>query len=279
MSEEKNRRQEGAGARVTEEEVSRDEISFSFGENWLDYSANLSEEQIAEAVRDLRKLLTLDDLQGKTFLDVGAGSGVHSVAAMMLGAERIVSVDRDENSIASCERLKERNNLDRWEIRSGSILDPEFVESLGRHDVVYSWGVLHHTGAMWQAIENASTLVNDDGLFAIAIYNKRFTSNFWLWYKQLYNRGGALTKKLMTWYLFLPRAVVRALRLKHPLRDVRGMSIYYDAVDWAGGLPYEFATFDEIRDDLEKKGFELINSTRTTQIGCNEFVFRKKSAQ
>ena len=75
--------------------------------------------------------------------------------------------------------------------------------------------------------------------------------------------------------IVVPRVLIRVIKRKHPLRESRGMLIYYDAIDWAGGLPYEYASFDEIVSFLEGKGFVLLRGTKTQSIGCNQFVFTK----
>lgn len=254
-------------------------VSFSFGENWLNYIESLDVEKYKEAKQSLQNLLGLSSLKGKSFLDVGCGSGILSLAAIELGAERVISIDVDSKSVEACEQLKQRiNNPANWIILEGSILDRVLVNKLEKSDVVYSWGVLHHTGAMWQAIDQVSNLVKDNGLLAIAIYNHASTSNFWLKFKRFYNKSGELTKIFMVWSIFLPRVIVRILKLKHPLREKRGMSVYYDAIDWVGGLPYEFASFEEVQSYVENKGFTLVNSKRTNSIGCNEFVFKKTKA-
>lgn len=252
---------------------SSETISFSFGENWLEYSKDLTPEMVTQARAGLSALVP--EITGKTFVDIGAGSGIVSLSALESGAKEVVSLDRDENSVASCRRMHARSPVPHWKIITGSILDESFVKTLGTFDIVYSWGVLHHTGSMWTAIRNAASLAKPGGIFVIAIYNKTITSPFWLWYKRLYNRSGSLMKSVLAWLLFLPRAVIRALRFRNPITGDRGMNIYYDAVDWAGGLPYEYASFDEIKSFVEPLGFRLEHSTRTNRIGCNEFVFRK----
>lgn len=257
--------------------VNSNRITFSFGENWLNYLEQIDQSALDNARDGLAALLPDNAIEGKSFLDIGCGSGIHSLAATQLGASSIISIDVDPASVAACRQTRQQlGQPDGWQIHEGSILDQAFVDSLPTAEIVYSWGVLHHTGDMWTAISNASSLVKTDGLFAIAIYNKTSTSRFWLWYKRLYNRSNALVKQLLVWALVLPRAAVRLLRGKSPLRSRRGMSVYYDAIDWAGGLPYEYATFDEIADFCRDLGFRLVHSTRTSATGCNEFVFRKE---
>ena len=95
-----------------------------------------------------------EDLDNKTFLDIGCGSGIHSLAAFLSGAKLIVSFDYDPQSVAATRILhRKAGEPKNWKIMQGSVLDEEFLRTLGHFDFVYSWGVLHHTGQMWQAIK------------------------------------------------------------------------------------------------------------------------------
>ena len=137
---------------------------FGFGENWARYIRQISEANIIAATSDLAALLTLPSLTNLTLLDIGSGSGIHSLAAMRLGAT-VTSFDYDEHSVACTRALREQfagEAAARWNVvGQGSILDETFVASLGYFDVVYSWGVLHHTGAMRRAIASRVTCVTD----------------------------------------------------------------------------------------------------------------------
>lgn len=253
-------------------------VTFSFGENWLNYLTVLNEKRFQAARQSLVDLLGLADLTNHTFLDIGCGSGLFSGAAVVLNAQTVTSVDVDLQSVTACRQLKAQlGEPPQWSVLHGSILEQSLLAELSKSDIVYSWGVLHHTGAMWQAIENAATLVNDDGLLAIAIYNRHWSSGFWLWFKQRYNRSGKWGKRLLVWSLFAPRVAVRTLKGKAPLEGPRGMSIYYDAIDWAGGLPYEYASVEEIVRFCSAQGFVLQNTICTKSTGCNQFVFRKQA--
>jgi len=253
-----------------------EQITFSFGENWLNYVKTLDEEKFREARHSLADLLGTDNLAGKTFLDIGCGSGIFSLTALDMGAQAVISIDVDPKSVQACHEVKQSTEVAQWNILEASILDQDFVKHLPKADIVYSWGVLHHTGAMWQAIDNVAKLVKGGGLFVIAIYNQHWSSSLWLKFKKVYNQSGDFIKKLMVWLLLVPRVAVRVLKGKPPLKDRRGMSVYYDAIDWAGGLPYEYAPFDEVVAFCQRRGFVLRNSIRTNSIGCNQFVFEKR---
>ena len=253
-----------------------EQITFSFGENWLNYLDSLTQERFREAQHSLVHLLQTENLTGRVLLDIGCGSGLFSAAALSMGAYSVISIDVDPKSVQACEQIKQQvGATDAWVIQQGSILDDAFVQQLPVVDIVYSWGVLHHTGAMWQAITNAATRVKPGGLFVLAIYNRHRSSDFWLKFKQIYNRSGNVIQKLMLWSTFAPRAAMRLLKGKDPFKGERGMSIYYDAIDWAGGLPYEYASFDEIVRFCATQNFTLVNAIRTNSTGCNQFVFKK----
>lgn len=169
---------------------------FAFGANWARFLSVLSEERISEAERSLLGMLGESSLEGKTFLDVGSGSGLFSLAARRLGA-KVRSFDFDSNSVACGEELKRRYFPDdaSWEISTGNALDPEWLASLGQWDVVYSWGVLHHTGAMWEALANVAPMVKSEGKLFISIYNDQGRrSRIWHWVKKRYSSGSRLTK-------------------------------------------------------------------------------------
>lgn len=254
-----------------------EKITFSFGQNWLNYLSTVEEAELAAARTSLLTLLQVENLQGRSFLDIGCGSGLFSAAALALGATTVTSVDVDPNSVAATQKLQARLPVAQpWQILHGSVLDRAFVQQLPKAAVVYSWGVLHHTGNMWPAIENAISLVADGGLLTIAIYNRTRSSGFWWQFKRLYNRSNPLMQQALVWYVFAPRAVVRLLKGKSPTKGDRGMSIYYDAVDWAGGFPYEYASFDEIVNFCARFGLTLTNAIPTKGTGCNQFVFRKQ---
>lgn len=116
------------------------------------------------------------------------------------------------------------------------------------------------------------------GRLFIAIYNDQgWVSRYWTAVKRLYN-SGLVWKLLMTLlhlpYLFGARYVVRLLTGR--LRIERGMSIWYDMLDWLGGYPFEVSTPEQMLLFYRDKGFVLTNlKTCKGRHGCNEFVFIK----
>jgi 2-polyprenyl-3-methyl-5-hydroxy-6-metoxy-1,4-benzoquinol methylase len=161
---------------------------FEFGKNWSAFLRLLNDERIEEAERSLCEMLEVHDLERKTFLDIGSGSGLFSLAARRLGAT-VSSFDYDSNSVACTQALKQRYfpNDSNWTIQQASVLDENYVRSIGKFDVVYSWGVLHHTGDMWTALKNAGDAVEDGGMLFVAIYNDTGSqTRRWRWIKRTY---------------------------------------------------------------------------------------------
>jgi len=271
-------------------EVSRGE-RFEFGKNWSRFLALLDDERIANAENSLKAMLGLEDLRGKSFLDIGSGSGLFSLAARRLGA-RVHSFDYDPHCVACTMELKRRyaNGDADWRIEEGSALDSDYVRSLGSFDIVYSWGVLHHTGQMWQALDNARLPVAADGLLFVAIYNDTGSQTArWKRIKRTYNNLPRLLRLPFTFIVISPlemKSLIYHLltgRMRQYARSwtrsstERGMSRWRDIVDWVGGYPYEAAAPEEIFDFYRARGFELVKlKAGGVGLGCNEFVFKKK---
>jgi|TARA_A100001035_G_scaffold183729_1_gene146330 SAM-dependent methyltransferase len=265
---------------------------FEFGKNWSQFLRLLNEDRVNLAEESLCRLLEVDTLENKTFLDIGSGSGLYSLAARRLGA-KVHSFDYDPQSVSCTTELKSRYFPEDgdWTIESGDALDQKYLNNLGKFDVVYSWGVLHHTGDMWNALHNASQLVDSNGFFYVSIYNDQGgRSKRMLKIKKIYN----LIPNGLKWIIWMPMLI--KLWWRNTLRDLiqdgkffstwrnyaqveaRGMSAFTDVIDWVGGLPFEVAKPEEIFDFFAERNFVLKRlKTCGGGIGCNEFVFKKLS--
>ena len=262
---------------------------FPFGRNWASFLELLDEERIVEAERSLAEKMGRERIAGATFLDVGSGSGLFSLAAMRLGARSVHSFDFDPDSVACTQELRRRYfpEAAQWTIEQGSALDPEYLRSVGQWDIVYSWGVLHHTGEMWRALDLVTGAVAPSGRLFIAIYNDQGSlSSVWTSVKRLYNRGGPAGRRALascpTTLFAVCWSISSAERTPSPLprlSHMRGMSMMHDWKDWLGGYPFEVAKPEAIFEFFRARGFSL---TRLTTCGggqgCNEFVFERTAA-
>ena len=263
---------------------------FEFGENWSRFLSTLDEAKVERAEESLKAMLEVEDLAGRSFLDIGSGSGLFSLAARRLGA-RVHSLDYDPNSVACTNELRRRffPGDAGWVAEEGSALEEEYIRSLGLFDVVYSWGVLHHTGDMWRALANAALPVAPAGKLFVAIYNDTGSQSArWKWIKRKYNELPRPLRLPFTLAVIAPdeaKAVARSLLKGRPGEYVkswtrydenRGMSRWRDIVDWVGGYPYEVARPEEIFDFYRARGFRLARlKAGGVGLGCNEFVFVK----
>lgn len=256
-------------------------IAFNFGDNWRAFSEkSLDAERLEQAVVSLDELIGREKIKGGTFLDIGCGSGIFAIAASLIGAGKVIGIDISQESITTSMKNKVWFAPDKEiDFLHKSIFDKDMHE-LGPFDIVYSWGVLHHTGDMSRAIEIASGMVapHAESLFVIAIYNKHWSSGIWKLIKRLYNSVPKFLQRGMIWTFFLVIAAAKfAVTRRNPFRKKkRGMSFYYDVVDWVGGYPYEYATTDRIVTLVEAQGFTCTKVVEAgVPTGCNEFVFRR----
>jgi hypothetical protein len=264
-------------------------MRYGFGKNWEEFvQREFSETRVQAAQKHMLRVLKRSSLEGLSFLDIGSGSGLHSLAAFRAGASRIVSFDYDEDSVRTTRLLHERAGRPaHWSVGQGSVLDPTYMRALEPADIVYSWGVLHHTGEMWKAIENAALPIAPNGVFYIALYTSDvYTARSpakWLEIKQRYNRAGPLRKRMMEWGHALHETILPALiRGRNPLTILsgsdqdRGMTYWTDVKDWLGGWPMEFAGISETKRFGNDLGLELLNILAGE--ANTEYLFRRRGA-
>lgn len=248
---------------------------FSFGANWQAFLRTVDESSVQSAAQTLSSML--GNIASKTFLDIGCGSGLLSLAAHRLGAI-VHSFDYDPKCIECTLALQNRFGVS-WPVEQGSALDSAYMSRLGQFDIVYSWGVLHHTGNMWQAFENVIPLAKRK--LWIAIYNDQgWRSRYWYAVKRIYNSGIVGRSTMVAAHLPYVGVRLASRALRGRLSLDRGMSLWYDYIDWLGGYPFEVATPADVQAFFEQRGFALEKLVNIhPRHGCNEFVFTKPETE
>lgn len=265
------------------------DLRFNFGENWSEFQdKKVNSRTISEAKKSLREWTGLNDLTGKKFLDIGTGSGLFSLAAWEMGAEKVYSFDYDKVCVECARRMQKRavrTPTENWIIEQGDVLNIDYMKQFyGQYDIVYSWGVLHHTGNMQRALDLAAKCVQEKGLLFISIYNDQGKmSELWKRVKKTYNKVNDRNKKMLILlsgiYLYGFKRAIQIVKSERPkvLKDARGMDEYIDLVDWVGGYPFEVATAEKIIIFYLNRGFLLkkLFAPKRNYGGCNQFVFVK----
>lgn len=245
------------------------EKHYEFGKNWLKFNhRNVNEIRIQNACECLQKLCGgKENIAGKVFMDIGCGSGIHSLAAMRLGAARVISWDYDSDSVVAAIEIRTKAGYDPalWQIFRGDVLDTDFLATLPAANIVYSWGVLHHTGDLWQALRNVRDILLKPGMrFCTALYTAADSTieqqQYWIDMKRRYNQSSPLFRKYMEVNFFYKahlkvkglknryRYLKRTIQTIREYHNARGMSFWCDIRDWLGGYPMEYSNDKDVID-------------------------------
>jgi SAM-dependent methyltransferase len=263
---------------------------FAFGENWSSFAKGVGEDAVLQAMEGVSRLIGPGAIQGASFFDIGCGSGLSMLAAKRLGAGKVTGIDIDPMSVRTAENLLASHMpATDWSVAEKSVFDLDPARD-GYHDAVYSWGVLHHTGSMWQAIRKSAALVKPGGLLILALYRKTPFCGFWKHEKRIYSKWPPALQAVIQ--LGYQSAYIGGLLAtgRNPVsyirnyRSNRGMDWRHDVHDWLGGYPYESASPEEVKAFAGGLGFTTQKAFEKQPrlkgfLGthCDEFVFRRKS--
>lgn len=263
---------------------------FSFWKNWTKFLELLDENKINSAKQCLVDFIWWENkIKDKTIVDFWCWSWLMSLCFVLLWAKHVLSIDVDDYSVSCAKNLKSKYNIDdtKWTIKTWSVLDDKFIDSLWHFDIVYSWWVIHHSWNMWKWLDLITNLVKDKWLLFIALYNKFSwfpSSNLWHKIKKFYVSSNSIIRKILYYWYIAQILTMRIVRWQNPIKYInnydkqwwRWMDFYRDVEDWLWWFPYEYASVQEIKHYYEKKWFELINlKDSSAWIWCHEFLFIK----
>ena len=258
---------------------------FKFGENWKHFSNLIDNNRLKEAVTSLKKLTNKKSLNNLSFLDIGCGSGLSSLAAIQLNCKKIYAIDQDEQSIKTTKKVLQKSRFKKVKVEKKDLFTLNEKE---KFDIVYSWGVLHHTGNMLEAIKKSTKMVSKNGILILALYKKTKLCNLWKIEKYIYKSSPKVIQnfiKNLFIFLFKLAMILKRKNFSNYINDYktkRGMDFYHDVHDWLGGYPYESISFEEISKIMDKFGYKMIRSFQVKKqigffgTGCDEYVFKLK---
>lgn len=274
---------------------------YKFGKNWKRFiDTSYTKKRVEIAQKCMLDTLLRPNLDNQSILDIGCGSGIHSLAALRSGARFVTSMDYDLDSVRTAWQLWKAEGKPRnWKIIHGDVLDESFMSRFEDIDIVYSWGVLHHTGNMYKAIKNAALPLkksHSGGVFFIALYSYNIYQSYlgkspenWLEIKQKYNAAGYFRKRYMEYqHLYdtyfwnmdrwteAPKYFVKMLKAARDYKKARGMDLMTDVRDWLGGWPMDFVHEEECVEFCDKK-LDMRLARMLTGAGNTEFVFATKN--
>ena len=269
----------------------RDGVRFRFGRNWKSFVSTVDEKAIAEAASGLRRLFPDREFAGKRFLDIGCGSGLSMLAALRLGAAAAHGIDIDRESVEATQTLLSRHAAGgNWSARQLSVFDAD-PATVGAYVAVYSWGVLHHTGGMWLAMDRAAALVAPGGLFAFALYRRTPLCGLWKIEKRVYAAAPKIVQSIFRGTYKAAFVIGLCATGRNPrsyiaeYHGARGMDWSHDVHDWLGGYPYESTGPDEIAAFLRHKGFAVTRQFDRPPVAlglfgshCDEYVAARPTA-
>jgi SAM-dependent methyltransferase len=183
---------------------------------------------------------------GKRVLDAGSGNGRWTVGLLRLGCD-VLAVDASSHAldrVSEAVREHAPGSLDRLETRAVDLLDLPADLAAERFDLVFSFGVLHHTGDTYAALRNVAALVRDGGVLFLYLYGQQSVSG----------RSRAA--------LELRRLALAPLpfELKRRLIAKRGVDVH-QAFDQLSPMINTRHTFEQVHGWLEDEGFSGIEQT------------------
>lgn len=248
------------------------DVTGFYKDHWTDYPLD-----IQGVIPHLRDLFP-DGVEGKRVLDGGSGSGMVSLGFAALGAD-VTGVDITPKCVENGIRRAESLGLS-CRFLEGDLTRLDLGETF---DIVYSWGVIHHSADARAAFRCLANHLSPDGEMVLAVYLKTRLSGFWNFTRRFYRGSPAplQTAFRRTGSVFLNGVdVVKGRLAGRPRYMMRGTRNEELINDWFGVPQRTFHTYDEVFGWFREAGLEphLWNEATGRFRSTSNFVVRSLTA-
>jgi len=119
--------------------------------------------------------------KGKKILEVGVGAGTDFLQWVRLGA-KAYGIDLTEEGIENVKKRLKIYKLKAKELKKADCENIPYKDN--SFDLVYSWGVIHHTPDTEKALSEIIRVCKKGGECKIMVYHRRSLVALWQWLKR-----------------------------------------------------------------------------------------------
>jgi ubiquinone/menaquinone biosynthesis C-methylase UbiE len=120
---------------------------------------------------DLFESLRSRDLLNNNLLDIGCGIGIDTISLASLGFREVVGVDLSETAIQIARKRAQAKGIANVRFQRGNGERVGFPDET--FDFVYSFGVIHHTPSIANAVAEIHRVLKPGGRAMVMIYHRR----------------------------------------------------------------------------------------------------------
>jgi ubiquinone/menaquinone biosynthesis C-methylase UbiE len=195
-----------------------------------------------------------EEVQGKSILDAGCGTGIFSIIFANKGADQVTGIDISEGSLHTAQSLKEKFGLKNAEFEKQDMLALPFPDR--SFDIVWAWGTVHHTTDPFKAIDELIRVLKPSGSILLAIYKRTRLTFIHEIIRKILVRTPRKTWKVLAKILAIFLSPVIFL-LKKREKSRKGEKLEELIIDWYFVPIRHYYKPGEIKNYLEERGFSV----------------------
>ena len=244
------------------------QVSEFYKDHWTEYPLELQ-----GVIQHLTELFP-EGVKGKKVLDAGSGSGMVSIAFAVMGAS-VTGVDITSKCIENGRKRAKAFGVECRFVQS----DLTMLDLHEDFDIIYSWGVLHHTADAKASFFRLVEHLRPGGEIIIAVYLRTAFSSFWNFSRVFYQSSPGFAKtafRRSASVLLNGYDAVRKALMKKERYMLRGTSNEELVNDWFGVPHRTFHTYTEVYEWFREKGldYRLVNPATGRFKSTSNFVVR-----